>query len=180
MEIVFKKILILVALFPLLNFLHEGGHWVGAKAVGLEPKMLLQRVDTGDQSHHSITQKTIYNWSGPTVNYTLMIVGYLFPPTIPLALAMTAHRLGPNVFASVLYLKGVTRFTNDETKQFPEHLRVFVSIFFSILYFLIFIYFLKQWLPEVSLVLRVFLTVLLPAIWIGYLISLDSLDKILL
>lgn len=65
----FKRLLVLLAIMPVANFLHEGGHWISAKAVGVNPKMQLQRVDVGDESQFSAAQMTAYTWGGPAVNY---------------------------------------------------------------------------------------------------------------
>lgn len=174
-----KQSLLLIALFPMFNFLHEGGHWLGAKAIGQNPKMMLQRVDLGSAPELSVSQEAVYNWGGPAVNYLFFAGGYLYPPLAPFAFVMATHRLGPNVFASILYLNAHYGFTNDETKQFPKKSRLMAALLFSAMYLFFSIYFLSQWLRVRSRIKRLGLLLTFATVWFGYGVGLDLLDKAL-
>lgn len=160
---------------PVANFLHEGGHWLVAKAVGVNPKMLLQRVEVGDESQFSTAQMTAYNWGGPAVNYAIAAASLFYPPLAPAGLLFVCHRLAPNTFASIIYLKGRLGFTTDETKQFSKEQRLIVAVLFSVMYLLIALLVAKVWLPNI--ILSLIVIVALSVSWFGYLIALDFLDK---
>ena len=172
-----KKILLLIAMMPLLNFLHESGHWVGGKLVGADPEMHLQRVEAKDESRLTSTQVSIYNWGGPAVNHTIISLALVSPALVPVAFMMTCHRLGPNIFASYLYLSGNRNFTTDETKQFSKEARPWAALLFSTIYLGVAILLVRKWVL-VSKRLRIWTAI--PAfsvLWLGYLILLDQLDK---
>jgi hypothetical protein len=174
----FKEVMVLVALVPLMNFLHEGGHWLGGALIGAKPKMLLQRVEIGEESRFSDSQVAIYNWGGPVLNYAFIGAGIFYAPLLPLAVLMTCHRLGPNVFASILYLRGNRNFTTDETKQFHSENRLPVALFFSAVYFVIAILLMLQW--RSSTVLAIASVIGFSMIWFAYLIFLDQIDRFLM
>lgn len=173
----FKIFLILILLYPLLNFGHELGHWVGAKLTGFEPQMKLQRVDIANESRASFLQKIAYTWAGPSINYSIMLASLAYPPLLPVAFVLAAHRFGPNLFSLILHFKGSTNFTTDETKLFPKKYRLIVLIFFSALYFILSLFFLLKWAPNVKLIVTPLYIFTFSLIWFGYLIFLDNLDQ---
>lgn len=173
-----KKTLLLLAIMPLLNFVHESGHWLGGKFVGADPKMLLQRVDVGDESQLTLVQISIYNWGGPAVNYLSIAASFVNPALIPIGFLMVCHRLGPNVFATYLYLNGNQNFTTDETKQFSKDNKLLIAILFSVLYLTIAMILITMWLPASRRLMGWGAIPTTSIIWFGYLIFLDYLDKI--
>jgi hypothetical protein len=172
-----KKFLLLLAIMPLLNFLHESGHWLGGKFVGAEPKILLQKVDMGDESQFSQIQMSVYNWGGPAVNFAFIGASFVYPAILPIGLSMACHRLGPNLFATYLHLNGRQNFTTDETKQFSKENRLWVAITFSAFYLAIALVLISMWL---TVSIRLLAWSAIPAMsiaWFGYLIFLDYFDK---
>jgi len=130
-----RKIMIIIALMPILNFLHESGHFIGYKVVGANPTMHLQRVEIDEGVNLSETQITVGNWGGPIVNYTGIGLGLALPQMRLIALGFTLQRLSAQVVGVIVYSFGNTRFTNDETYQVKETNRLGVASIALILYF---------------------------------------------
>lgn len=172
-----KSIFILIAIMPFMNFLHEGGHWLGGKIIGANPRMLLQRVDMGDESNFSSRDITVFNWGGPFINYLVIGSAFVYTPLLPVGILMACHRLGPNVFASALYLSGNRRFTTDETKQVSVENRLAVALLFSILYFAFAVFLARRW--ELNPISSLSLLALLTIIYFCYGFLLDQADGIL-
>jgi hypothetical protein len=168
-----QRILVLIAIMPVLNFLHESGHWLGGRMVGAEPVMLLQRVDIENESKFSVMQTMAYNWGGPVVNYSLITAGIFYTPLAPIGMLMACHRLGPNVFATTRYLMGNREFTTDETKQISQQYRLAVALLFSLSYLILALKLAGKGFGGMIWVL------LFSGGWVGYLLLLDKLDAIL-
>jgi hypothetical protein len=172
-----KKFVLILALMPVLNLLHESGHWLGAKAIGADPKMLLQRVDVGADSRFSPLRRTVYNWGGPMVNYVAITASMINPWFLPVGFSMSCHRVAPNIFAAFLYFRGHSSFTTDETKQFSEESRLWVALLFSSVYLIVAFIVVSRWLPGLRIPFRIGALLSCAIIWFGYLILLDFFDK---
>ena len=119
---------------PVLNFLHETGHWEAYKLHRVPVKMRLQNVQViGDREVVGFANFSS-QWAGPLVNYAVIAAGWHFPPMRICALSMALHRIGPQVVGVALYSKGNTRFTSDETILFVEKTRLVVASIFLLLY----------------------------------------------
>lgn len=173
----FKTALLLFLLFPALNFVHESGHWIGAKSIGANPKMMLQRVDVGGYQQFNFLQRTVYNWGGPATNYAIIAASLIYTPLIPVGFVMSVHRLGPNLFALGLYSVGNRGFTNDETKQFPPRDRIWVAGIFSLLYFGLSLFLLLKWMPQSGYSIFLPVVLMYTVVWLGYGMFLDFIDK---
>ena len=89
--------LIFIVLMPLLNFIHEAGHWAGYKLCGVPVTMKFQRVAaerTGNKS-----AGIIGNWSGPAVNFLIAGMALMYPQQLAVAgLSAASHGLAAQAF----------------------------------------------------------------------------------
>lgn len=112
---------------PLLNFIHEAGHWAGYKLCRAPVTMKFQRVVV--ENNISKNVQVIGNWSGPAVNFLVAGISLLYPQQLAvIGFSAISHRLSAQIFGLPLYCLGKTKFTNDETILFPEKMRLFVCL----------------------------------------------------
>jgi len=173
-----KTLLIFIISMPLLNFIHEAGHWTGYTLCRVPATMKFQRVEVSEKNAGKIVS-VIGAWSGPAVNLLTAGISSLYPQQLAIVgLSAISHRLGAQIFGLPLYLGGKTKFTNDETILFPEKMRLFVCLIFIFAYGAGALKFCRP-LGCKTVSLQAGVIILAALCWIIYGLTLNQLDKFL-
>ena len=173
-----RTLLIFVLSMPLLNFIHEAGHWAGYKLCGASVTMKFQRVVVEENISKKV--QVVGNWSGPAVNLLVVGISLLYPQQLAVVgLSAISQRLSAQIFGLPLYCLGKTRFTNDETILFPEKIRLLVCLIFILVYGALSLKFLRV-MGFTTISPQTKVIALGVIFWIIYGLALNWLDKVLL